>query len=139
MAQQGNSPIGVDLILCDDVRQEARGQTSLIGIYGDVIGVAKLPHLFPKLCFHFRFQHARGKRDVKITLKGPDGKAAQLLSNPIDFKERGKFILTTHIAPFQVEKEGTYAIEVIIGQSQKHSFTFLIKKYEQKEKAGKLN
>ena len=73
-------------LLCDDIRQEMGGKTSLMGLYDHHIVVPQVPFVLPKVCFY---------SDVQI----PEG------------AKEGTFNVIA--SPFEVGGEGVY--EVIIG------------------------
>ena len=47
-------------LLCDDIRQEMGGKTSLMGLYDHHIVVPQVPFVLPKVCFYTRFSRMDG-------------------------------------------------------------------------------
>ena len=48
-------------LLCDDIRQEMGGKTSLMGLYDHHIVVPQVPFTLPKVCFYTRFSRMDGQ------------------------------------------------------------------------------
>lgn len=44
----------VDPIVCDDIREELNGKVTLVGVYGDYLGVSSFPGLIPTFCVWWR-------------------------------------------------------------------------------------
>lgn len=102
-------------LLCDDIRQEMGGKTSLMGLYDHHIVVPQVPFSLPKVCFYTRFSRMDGAFKFSFSIASPDGNRKDVIKDsevgiPEGAKE-GTFNVIA--APFEVSAEGVY--EVIIG------------------------
>ncbi|MBS1766658.1 MAG: hypothetical protein JST05_04545 [Acidobacteria bacterium] len=102
-------------LLCDDIRQEQGGKTSLMGLYDHHIVVPQIPFSLPKVCFYTRFSRMDGAFKFSFSIAAPDGNRKDVIKDsevgiPEGAKE-GTFNVIA--APFEVSAEGVY--EVIIG------------------------
>jgi hypothetical protein len=102
-------------LLCDDIRQEMGGKTSLMGLYDHHIVVPQIPHSLPKVCFYTRFTRLDGAFKFSFSIASPNGDRKDVIKDseigiPEGAKE-GTFNVIA--APFDVAAEGVY--EVIIG------------------------
>lgn len=102
-------------LLCDDIRQETGGKTSLMGLYDHHIVVPQVPFSLPKVCFYTRFSRMDGAFKFSFSIAGPNGDRKDVIKDsevgiPEGAKE-GTFNVIA--APFDVAAEGVY--EVIIG------------------------
>jgi hypothetical protein len=102
-------------MLCDDIRQEVGGKTSLMGIYDHHIVVPQVPHILPKLCFYTRFTRMEGQFKFSFSIVSPDGVRKDIIrDSDMQIPEGIKDVPLNVIAsPFEVQGEGVY--EVIIG------------------------
>lgn len=110
-----NPPKHEFTLLCDDIRQELGGKTSLMGIYDHHIVVPEVPHMLPKVCFYTRFSRMNGAYKFSFAITDPKGVRKDIIENsdvqiPEDAKE-GTFNVVA--SPFEVANEGIY--EVTIG------------------------
>ena len=102
-------------LLCDDIRQETGGKTSLMGLYDHHIVVPQVPFSLPKVCFYTRFSRMDGAFKFSFSIASPNGDRKDVIKDsevgiPEGAKE-GTFNVIA--APFEVAAEGVY--EVIIG------------------------
>ena len=105
-------------ILCDDIRQEMGGKTSLMGIYDHHIVVPQIPHVLPKVCFYTRFSRMDGQFKFSFSIVAPGGDRRDVLrDSDVQIPEGAKDGTFNVVAsPFEVAAEGVY--EVIIGLSK---------------------
>ena len=102
-------------LLCDDIRQEMGGKTSLMGIYDHHIVVPQVPYVLPKVCFYTRFSRMDGQFKFNFSIVSPAGERRDIIRDsdvqiPEGAKEGTFNVIAT---PFEVQGEGVY--EVIIG------------------------
>jgi len=101
-------------LLCDDIRQEEGGKTSLMGIYDHHIVVPQVPYVLPKVCFYTRFGRMDGQYKFNFSIVNPSGKRCDIIVDSdvqIEGVREGTFNVIA--SPFEAEAEGVY--EVIIG------------------------
>jgi hypothetical protein len=102
-------------LLCDDIRQEMGGKTSLMGIYDHHIVVPQVPFVLPKVCFYTRFGRMDGQFKFSFSIVSPTGERKDIIrDSDVQIPEGAKEGTFNVIAsPFEVGAEGIY--EVIIG------------------------
>jgi hypothetical protein len=105
-------------LLCDDIRQETGGKTSLMGLYDHHIVAPQVPAVLPKVCFYTRFSRMDGQFKFSFSIVAPAGERKDIIRDsdvqiPEGIKE-GTFNVVA--SPFDVSAEGVY--EVIIGLSK---------------------
>ena len=105
-------------ILCDDIRQEMGGKTSLMGLYDHHIVVPEVPFVLPKVCFYTRFSRMDGQFKFSFSVVAPGGERKDIIrDSDVQIPEGAKEGTFNVIAsPFEVGAEGVY--EVIIGLSK---------------------
>jgi hypothetical protein len=102
-------------MLCDDIRQEVGGKTSLMGLYDHHIVVPQVPFVLPKVCFYTRFGRMDGQFKFNFSIVSPAGERRDIIrDSDVQIPEGAKEGTFNVIAsPFEVQAEGVY--EVIIG------------------------
>ena len=102
-------------LLCDDIRQEMGGKTSLMGLYDHHIVVPQIPFVLPKVCFYTRFSRMDGTFKFSFSIVSPGGERKDIIrDSAVEIPEGAKEGTFNVIAsPFEVGAEGVY--EVIIG------------------------
>ncbi|MDR0499409.1 MAG: hypothetical protein LBH03_06745 [Holophagales bacterium] len=102
-------------LLCDDIRQEMGGKTSLMGIYDHHIVVPQVPYILPKVCFYTRFSRMDGQFKFNFSVVSPAGERRDIIRDSDvqipDGAKEGTFNVIA--SPFEVQSEGVY--EVIVG------------------------
>jgi len=102
-------------LLCDDIRQEMGGKTSLMGLYDHHIVVPQVPFVLPKVCFYTRFSRMDGTFKFSFSIVSPGGERKDIIrDSDVEIPDGAKEGTFNVIAsPFEVGGEGIY--EVIIG------------------------
>ncbi|BDU78499.1 DUF6941 family protein [Mesoterricola sediminis] len=102
-------------LLCDDIRQEVGGKTSLMGLYDHHIVVPQVPFVLPKVCFYTRFSRMDGQFKFSFSIVSPGGERKDIIrDSDVQIPEGAKEGTFNVIAsPFEVGGEGVY--EVIVG------------------------
>ena len=102
-------------LLCDDIRQEMGGKTSLMGMYDHHIVVPQVPFVLPKVCFYTRFSRMDGTFKFSFSIIAPGGERKYIIrDSDVEIPDGAKEGTFNVIAsPFEVTGEGVY--EVIIG------------------------
>lgn len=125
----------IDWIICDDVRQEASGKTTIIGIYGADVIVPMTPMILPQLCIITKWDISTGIfKEIIFRLEQPDGSQLGPITVKAPHKIKGNR-LTMHLAfiPFQIQIVGTYNIFMKIDdESEKKIGEFEVKLAPQK-------
>jgi hypothetical protein len=102
-------------LLCDDIRQEMGGKTSLMGIYEHHIVVPQVPFVLPKVCFFTKFSRMDGQFKFSFSVVSPAGDRRDIIRDSDvqipDGAKEGTFNVIA--SPFEAQGEGVY--EVIIG------------------------
>lgn len=102
----------IDWILCDDVRQEASGKTTIIGIYGVDVIVHRTPLVLPQLCIITKWDISNGIfKEIVFRLEQPDGSQLGPIAAKAPHNIAGEKLMM-HLAfiPFQIQIVGTYKI-----------------------------
>ena len=102
-------------LLCDDIRQEMGGKTSLMGLYDHHIVVPEVPFVLPKVCFFSKFSRMDGQFKFSFSVVSPNGERKDIIrDSDVQIPEGAKEGTFNVIAsPFEVGAEGVF--EVIIG------------------------
>ncbi len=102
-------------LLCDDIRQEMGGKTSLMGLYDHHIVVPEVPFVLPKVCFYSKFSRMDGQFKFSFSVVSPSGERKDIIrDSDVQIPEGAKEGTFNVIAsPFEVGAEGVF--EVIIG------------------------
>ena len=102
-------------LLCDDIRQEMGGKTSLMGLYDHHIVVPEVPFVLPKVCFFSKFSRMDGQFKFSFSVVSPSGERKDIIrDSDVQIPEGAKEGTFNVIAsPFEVGAEGVF--EVIIG------------------------
>ena len=102
-------------LLCDDIRQEVGGKTSLMGLYDHHIVVPQVPFVLPKVCFYTRFSRMDGTFKFSFSIVSPGGERKDIIrDSDVQIPDGAKVGTFNVIAsPFEVSAEGVF--EVIIG------------------------
>ncbi len=102
-------------LLCDDIRQEMGGKTSLMGLYDHHIVVPQVPFSLPKVCFYTRFSRMDGDFKFSFAIVSPGGERKEVIRESDvqipDGAKEGTFNVIA--SPFEVNQDGIY--EVILG------------------------
>ena len=102
-------------LLCDDIRQEMGGKTSLMGLYDHHIVVPQVPFSLPKVCLYTRFSRMDGDFNFSFAIVSPGGERKDVIRDSDvqipDGAKEGTFNVIA--SPFDVNSDGIY--EVILG------------------------
>ncbi len=100
-------------VICEDVRQEASGQQTLVGILG-VIPAPVVPIGFLKLCLWTRWCGGEGKFIQRSLILTPDDENP-IAESQVEFNLPGLDSHATNVHVFggiQFQKHGIYTVEV---------------------------
>jgi len=110
-----------DVLLCDDVRREADGRLSLMGIHPDrTLVTPQLPTVVSQLAFLLRFRGTLPEDEpLHVSIQTPDDHQARAVQGrripPPAYGDETLFAILA--APLQISQEGTYTLEVLLGQN----------------------
>ncbi|NOZ22405.1 MAG: hypothetical protein GXP25_15095 [Planctomycetes bacterium] len=104
----------IDVIVCDEVRQENTGKLLVIGMYLDNVGVPRTPFMLPVLSFLCKWRVEAGV-SLAGTFKvvGPSNQTVRKLDFPAATAPAGAggLLLTTiRLQPFPIEEAGQYRL-----------------------------
>jgi len=118
-------PILVDIIMCDDIREEINKKLSFIGVYTHKIGVPKLPFRLCKLCFSLKFKEGLGEFKIKIVLNAPSGVVASIdFPSKIKFNQGAVVGVISVFEGLEIKEEGAYQLKVYFNEDIDPSITF---------------
>ncbi len=116
-------------IICDDIRQEVGGKTSLMGVYGDHIVLTKFPFTFPKLCFQVHMRECSREFDLDIYLETPDERL--LLMRDFNFRakdemsdKRRNIVLNINRHGVSLANPGTCRLTLIFNKNEDSAVSF---------------
>lgn len=119
MAINNIRPALVHTILCDDVRQEAGGKFSLMGLF-ETISAGTFPALHPRFAIVNEWSGGRGEFLAKIRLLAPDRKTVLSESEAkitlFNETQRHRDISIRFNTSFPVS--GTYWLEMLLDSDQ---------------------
>jgi len=99
-------------LMCDDIRQEVGGKTSLMGLYEAHIVVPQIPTALPKLCFFTRFSRMDGQFKFGFSIVSPTGDRKDVIRDSDvqipDGAKEGTFNVIAQ--PFEAASEGVYEV-----------------------------
>jgi len=119
------------LVLCDDVRFENNGKLLLIGVYSDVVQVAKLPLQMRSIGLAIKAKVlATGRYQFSVSVADPQGNQLLDASGEINYEgEPGRTIwFPVVMGPALLTTEGAYAVRISLGDAPVVHETFLVRK-----------
>lgn len=124
-------PKHVFTLLCEDVRKEEGGKISLIGVFGNDIGLETdtLPSGMPRLCIVTRVIGGSGKYKFVYSLENPSGKKMlQNMEQIVDIPTHSSVVhLNMQIVPFVIEEEGVCKFVMQLNEKKFYSMDFEIR------------
>ena len=119
------------LVLCDDVRFENNGKLLLIGVYSDVVQVAKLLLQMRSIGLAIKAKVlATGRYQFSVSVADPQGNQLLDASGEINYEgEPGRTIwFPVVMGPALLTTEGAYAVRISLGEAAPVRETFLVRK-----------
>jgi len=104
----------IDVIICDEVRQENTGKLLIIGMYLDNIGVPRLPFMLPVLTFLCKWRFESGQFPLgTYQLVAPSGQIEH--THCIETAEpqpesAGQILVPIRVQPFRITETGEYRL-----------------------------
>jgi Family of unknown function (DUF6941) len=104
----------IDVIICDEVRQEITGKLIVVGMYLGNIGVPKVPVALPGLSFLCKWSIVAGARlGGTFQVVGPSGRTVHELETPegpLPESATGQLLTMVRIQPFQINEVGQHSL-----------------------------
>lgn len=102
----------IDWIICDDVRLEVSGKTSIIGMYGSDVVVPLIPMVMPQLCLITKWDISAGTfKEIVFRLEQPDANQLGTITAKAPHNIKGdRLMMHLSFIPFQIQAVGTYKI-----------------------------
>lgn len=119
----------VNMVLCDDIREEKGNKFSLMGIYASSIVVDRTPVILPKLClFVMLIGTKKNVPNMNIVFKSPNAAPMnQLLEVPTDQAVGGNVATAMAISPFKVNSPGDAQFEIRFEGEKRPSLIYKFK------------
>jgi hypothetical protein len=109
-------PTPIFTLMCEDIRQEAFGKISLLGVYSDHIYFKERSMRMRSLAFFNRFSEGEGTFNVKVKIRTASGEVLQGLDlNEVSFPPTGESAFTTLatvMGNLTFKNEGVYFYEL---------------------------
>jgi len=116
----------IDIIMCDDIRQETGGKVSYMGVYVNKIIVPHLPFRLSKLCFMQKISKGIGQFKLKVELKSPSEiVGAVTFPEKITFSEGLGLGLIAIFESVTFKEAGNYKLQTFFNEETDPSITFL--------------
>jgi hypothetical protein len=119
------------LVLCDDIRFENNGKLLFVGVYSDVVQVARLPLPLRSLGIAIRGKAMSvGRIPFSVALTDPQGNGLLEAAGELNYEgEEGRTIwIPVVMGPVVLTTEGPYGIRVTLGESAAVRETFVVRK-----------
>ncbi len=129
-----HGPRYLEVIYCDDIREEVGNKVSYMGVYAGELTVTSAPVLLPKLCIavkvitdigdpfealEVRIVKVRGNNETELLSTGPVLVPARLPGSD-DGPTRLVAQLTFMLAPFQIDEETMLRIKATTEREELH-------------------
>ena len=112
----------ISVLICDDVREEAGGKRSFMGIYGDNIVVQEMPKLLPQLHVVFLIDEIKEPfSKIRLLVNMPESKPIKMEFAVPQLEVRKNWQISLGIVPFKIQKEGEGIFEVYFDEDKKPS------------------
>ncbi|MEX0879024.1 MAG: hypothetical protein WEB59_16110 [Thermoanaerobaculia bacterium] len=119
------------LVLCDDIRHENNGKLLFVGVYSDVVQVARLPAQLRSFALAIQARvFANDRFPFSVSVKDPQGNALLDANGELNYEgEQGRVIwLPLVMGPALLTTEGSYSVQIVLGDSAPIRESFLVRK-----------
>ncbi|MGM0517778.1 MAG: DUF6941 family protein [Pseudomonadota bacterium] len=130
MISSSKQPTLVDFLICDDIRQEADGRFSLMGVYpSSTISAPQLPTIVPQMALVFRLRGLTEPRSIDLTIEAPDGHQTRTapLRNLTPSTKTGEALFFVQAAPIQLSIPGDHEVRLRLGRDHEETACFHVK------------
>ncbi|MBQ0725704.1 MAG: hypothetical protein KBT51_09955 [Cycloclasticus sp.] len=129
------TPTLIDIIFCDDVREEKNGRYSLMGVYPTKeISVQQLPTIINQLNLVMRFTGipADYAPFLQVKITAPDGQDSRPVQGQIltPTSAEGETLFILCASPLQLSQEGRHMIQIKIDDDGSQDAYFNVIKTE---------
>lgn len=114
-----DAPRLIDWVICDDVRHEINGKTTLVGIYGSDMIVNVIPAILPQLVFHLKWDVSEGcfkKLTFRFVLPDQTEMGPVIISAPNVAPESPRVVMQIVLMPIQIKSAGMCSLFVKIDE-----------------------
>jgi Family of unknown function (DUF6941) len=118
-------------VLCDDVRQENNGKLLLIGVYSDIVQVARLPLQLRSLGVVIKAKAvAAGRESFSAKVSDPQGNELFRAGGELNYEgEPGRVVwIPVVIGPALLTMEGPYSLSISLGDRAPTHETFHVRR-----------
>jgi hypothetical protein len=108
----------IDMFLCDDVRQEISGKTTLVGVYGSDVIVPAIPIMLPQMFIITKWDITDGIfREVTFRIGYPNGnQIGPLKAVAPDTVIGSRLTMNLALIPFQIQTAGVHKVYMAIDE-----------------------
>lgn len=128
---EGNALLFESLVICDDIRSESNGKLILVGVYSDVIQVAKLPLQMRSLALGIKARAmAVGRMRFSVVVADPQGNTLLDAGGELDYQgEIGRVIwLPLVLGGALLPTEGPYSVRISLADGPTIHENFIVRK-----------
>jgi hypothetical protein len=99
-------------LMCDDIRQEIAGKTTLIGLINNTLIVPELPYNLSKLCFYSCYKNMIGAYRFNFSIVGPTNKCKEIIKDANTLIPEGSTegIFNVTVSSLEIPEEGEYKV-----------------------------
>ncbi len=119
-------------LVCDDIRLEADGRTSLMGVYDKDLVVGKIPYILPTLSIMISLEEMQTEiSEINVIVKAPkvEPEILEFVAPPDKEKGNNGAKLLVKLTPFRIKSEGDVKIQIKLPDAKKavtiHSFKII--------------
>jgi hypothetical protein len=119
------------LVLCDDIRHENNGKLLFVGVYSDLVQVAKLPLQMRSLGLAVKAKvFSTGKMTFSVSVGDPNGNTLIDANGELNYDgEVGHVIwLPIVVGPALLPTEGVYTVRIALGDNAPIHEKFFVRK-----------
>lgn len=131
MSSTEQSILFESFVLCDDIRQENNGKLFFVGVYSDLVQVAKLPLQMRSLGLAVRAKvFSTGRMTFSVSVADPNGNALLEANGELNYDgEVGHVIwLPIVVGPALLPTEGVYTVRIALGDNAPVHEKFFVRK-----------
>ena len=131
MSDPEQSILFESLVLCDDIRHENNGKLLFVGVYSDLVQVAKLPLQMRSLGLAVKARvFSTGRITFSVSVADPNGNALLDANGELNYDgEVGHVIwLPIVVGPALLPTEGVYTVRIALGDNAPIHEKFFVRK-----------
>lgn len=131
MSNTEQSILFESLVLCEDIRHENNGKLLFVGVYSDLVQVAKLPLQMRSLGLAVKAKvFSTGRMTFSVSVADPNGNALLEANGELNYDgEPGHVIwLPIVVGPALLPTEGVYTVRIVLGENAPIHEKFFVRK-----------